>query len=182
MGWQRVGHNWATELNYSKKVDSFPLVRFQPMKSQSLLITTLPTSLPLYKSILPLLWGALNMDLSGCRPWIAILWCCCLVLKSCQTLLWPHGLRSVFIPIPKKGNAKESSNYCTIVPISHASKVMLKILQARLQRTSRCTRWVSKRQRNQRSNCQHPLDHRKAREFQKNIYWLCQSLWLCGSQ
>ena len=41
--------------------------------------------------------------------------------------------RSVFIPIPKKGNAKECSNYCTIVLISQASKVMLKILQARLQ-------------------------------------------------
>ena len=41
--------------------------------------------------------------------------------------------RSVFIPIPKKGNAKKCSNYCTIALISHASKVMLKILQARLQ-------------------------------------------------
>ena len=41
--------------------------------------------------------------------------------------------RSVFIAIPKKGNAKESSNYCTIVLILHASKVILKILQARLQ-------------------------------------------------
>ena len=41
--------------------------------------------------------------------------------------------RSVFIPIPKKGNAKEWANYCTIALISHASKVMLKILQARLQ-------------------------------------------------
>ena len=41
--------------------------------------------------------------------------------------------RSVFIPIPKKGNAKECSNYCTIALISHASKIMLKILQAWLQ-------------------------------------------------
>ena len=41
--------------------------------------------------------------------------------------------RSVFIPIPKKGNAKECSNYCTIALISHASKVMHKILQARIQ-------------------------------------------------
>ena len=41
--------------------------------------------------------------------------------------------RSVFIPVPKKGNAKECSNYCTIALISHISKVMLKILQARLQ-------------------------------------------------
>ena len=51
-----------------------------------------------------------------------------------KTQQWPQdGKRSVFIPIPKKGNAKECSNYCTIAPISQASKVMLKILQARLQ-------------------------------------------------
>ena len=46
--------------------------------------------------------------------------------------------RSVFIPIPKKGNAKECSNYHTIALISHASKVMLKILQARLQQYVNC--------------------------------------------
>ena len=46
--------------------------------------------------------------------------------------------RSAFIPIPKKGNAKECSNYCTIALISHASKVMLKILQARLQQYMNC--------------------------------------------
>ena len=47
---------------------------------------------------------------------------------------WPQDWkRSVYIPIPKKGNAKEYSNYCTIALISHTSKVMLKILQARLQ-------------------------------------------------
>ena len=47
---------------------------------------------------------------------------------------WPQDWkRSDFFPIPKKGNAKEYSDYCTIALISHASKVMLKILQARLQ-------------------------------------------------
>ena len=46
--------------------------------------------------------------------------------------------RSIFIPIPRKGNAKECSNYCTIALISHASKVMLKILQARLQQYVNC--------------------------------------------
>ena len=47
---------------------------------------------------------------------------------------WPQDWkRSVFIPIPKKGNAKECSNYCTIALISQDSKVMLKILQAKLQ-------------------------------------------------
>ena len=56
-----------------------------------------------------------------------------------KTQQWPqHWKRSVFIPIPKKGNAKECSNYCTIVLISHASKVMLKILQARLQWYMNC--------------------------------------------
>ena len=51
-----------------------------------------------------------------------------------ETLQWPQDWkRSVFILIPKKGNAKECSNYCTIALISHASRVMLKILQARLQ-------------------------------------------------
>ena len=51
-----------------------------------------------------------------------------------KTQQWPQEWkRSVFIPIPKKGNAKECSNYCTIAFISHASKLMLKILQARLQ-------------------------------------------------
>ena len=51
-----------------------------------------------------------------------------------KTQKWPQDWkRSVFIPIPKKGNAKECSNYCTIALISHRSKVMLKILQARLQ-------------------------------------------------
>ena len=51
-----------------------------------------------------------------------------------KTQQWPQDWkRSVFIPIPKKGNAKECSNYCTIVLISHTSKVMLKIPQARLQ-------------------------------------------------
>ena len=51
-----------------------------------------------------------------------------------KTQQWPQDWkRSVFIPIPKKGNAKECSNYCTIALISHTSKVMLKILQARLQ-------------------------------------------------
>ena len=51
-----------------------------------------------------------------------------------KTQQWPHNWkRSVFIPIPKKGNAKECSNYRTIALISHASKVILKILQVRLQ-------------------------------------------------
>ena len=55
--------------------------------------------------------------------------------KIWKTQQWPQDWkRSVFIPVPKKGNAKECSNYHTITLISHASKVMLKILQARLQR------------------------------------------------
>ena len=83
------------------------------------------------------------------------------------------GLKKVsLIPILKKGDAKECSNYHTIPFISHASKVIIKILEAvHKLRTSRCTRWVLKRQRKQRSNCQHSLDHKVTRTFQKNIYF-----------
>ena len=94
-----------------------------------------------------------------------------------KTQQWPQDWkRSVFIPIPKKGNAKECSNYHTIAFISHASKVMLKILQARLQqyvnrelpdvqagfRKGRGTR-------DQIANIRWIME--KAREFQKNIYF-----------
>ena len=61
-------------------------------------------------------------------------WCCENAALIWKTYQWPQDWkRLVFIPIPKKGNAKECSNYCTTVLISHTSKVMLKILQARLQ-------------------------------------------------
>ena len=94
-----------------------------------------------------------------------------------KTQQWPQDWkRSVFIPIPKKGSAKECSNYHTIVLISHSSKVMLKILQARLQqymnrellnvqvglRKGRGTR-------DQIANIRWIIE--KAREFQKNIYF-----------
>ena len=74
--------------------------------------------------------------------------------------------RSVFIPIPKKGNAKECSNYCTIALISHASKVMLKILQARLQQyVNRELPDVQAGFRKGRGtrDCQHPLDDQKSK-------------------
>uniref|UniRef100_A0A8B9XSN7 RNA-directed DNA polymerase n=1 Tax=Bos mutus grunniens TaxID=30521 RepID=A0A8B9XSN7_BOSMU len=83
--------------------------------------------------------------------------------------------RSVFIPIPKKGNAKECSNYCTIALISHASKVMLIILQARLQQYVNCelpdvqtTFRKGRGTRDQIANICWIIE--KAREFQKNIY------------
>ena len=111
---------------------------------------------------------------------------CCTQYVSKFGKLW-SGHRtgkgqSVFIPISKKGNAKESSNYHTIALISHASKIMLKILQVRLQQyvnreLSDVLNWVWKRQRNQRSNCQHLLDHEKGREFQK-IYTSASLTWL----
>ena len=83
---------------------------------------------------------------------------------------------SVFIQIPKKGNAKECSNYHTIALISHASKVMLKIFQVRLQQYVNCelphvqARFrKGRRTRDQTANiC---LITEKAREFQKNIYF-----------
>ena len=85
--------------------------------------------------------------------------------------------RSVFIPIPKKGNAKECSNYRTLAIISHASIVMLKILQARLQqyvnRELPDVQADFRKQRNQRSNCQHLLDHGKSKRVpEKHVFLL----------
>ena len=60
---------------------------------------------------------------------------CSICQQIWKTQQWPQDWkRSVLIPMPKKGNAKECTNYCTIALISHASKVMLRILQARFQR------------------------------------------------
>ena len=83
---------------------------------------------------------------------------------------------SVFIPIPKKGNPKECSNYRTIALISHASKVMLKILQARLQQyMNHELPDVQDRFRKGRGTRDHIANIRwsieKAREVQKNIYF-----------
>ena len=56
-----------------------------------------------------------------------------------KTLKWPQDWkRSIFIPVPKKGNVKECSNSCTIALITHASKVILKFLQARFQQYTNC--------------------------------------------
>ena len=83
------------------------------------------------------------------------------------------GKMSIFIPHPKKGNAKECSNYCTI---AHASKVMLKILQVRLQQYMNCELpdvqagyRKGRGTRDQIANIRWIME--KAREFQKNIYF-----------
>ena len=130
----------------------------------------------------------MEFQLTYSKSWKMMLWKCC---PQCASKFgkqqWPQDWkRPVFIPVPKKGNAKECSNYHTIALISHASKVMLKILQARLQqymnhelpdvqagfRKGRGTR-------DQISNICWIIE--KARVPEKHLfllYWLCQSLWL----
>ena len=108
-----------------------------------------------------------------------------------KTQKWPQDWkRSVFIPIPKKGNAKEYSNYWTITPISHASKVMLKILQAGFN-----SMWTVNFQmfeldlekaEEPEVKMTHLLDHWKSKRLpEKHLHLLYrprESLWLCGSQ
>ena len=102
----------------------------------------------------------------------------------------PKGLEKVsFHSNPKKGNAKECSNYRTIALISHASKVMLKILQARLQQYVNCEFpdvqvgfRKSRGTRDQIANIHWIIE--KARVSEEHLlllHWLHQSLWLCGS-
>ena len=89
------------------------------------------------------------------------------------------GLEKVsFIPVPKKGNAKECSNYHTIALISHGSKVMLKILQARLQKYMNrelpdVQAGFRRGRGTKRSNCQHTLDHGKSKRVpEKHLFLL----------
>ena len=95
-----------------------------------------------------------------------------------KTQQWPQDWkRSVFIPIPKKGNAKECSNYHTNALISHASKVMLKILQARLQQYVNNeildvqARNPEKRQRNRVKLPTSTGSSKKRESSRKNIYF-----------
>ena len=119
-----------------------------------------------------------------------------LLYSICQqiwkTQQWPQDWkRSVCIPIPKKGNAKEFSNHYIVALISHASRVMLKILQARLQQYMnhelpdvQAGFRKGRETRDQIANiCW--ITEKKKRVPEKHLfllYWLCQSLWLCGSQ
>ena len=100
-----------------------------------------------------------------------------------KTQQWPQDWkRSVFIPIPKKGNAKECSNFCTIALISQRngqSNGQNSPSQASTVcelRNSRCSNWIQERHRNQRWNCQHILDNRKNKRVPEKclllIYWL----------
>ena len=101
-----------------------------------------------------------------------------------KTQQWPQDWkRPLLIPVPKKGNVKECSDYCMIVLISHASNVMLKILQARLQQ------YIDHELPDIQSGFRKgrgARDHRKSKRVPEKhlflLYWLGQSLWLCGSQ
>ena len=93
-----------------------------------------------------------------------------------KTQQWPQDWkRSIFIPTPKKNNVKECSNYCTIALILHTSKVMLKILQARLQQYLNCelpdVQTAFRKGRGTRDKIANICWIEKAREFPKNIYF-----------
>ena len=107
-----------------------------------------------------------------------MLWKCCIQHASkFGKQQWPQDWkRSVFIPVPKKGNAKECSNYCTNALISHTTKVMLKILQVRLQQyVNHELPEVQAVLRKGRGTTDQIANNlwiiEKAREFQKNIYF-----------
>ena len=106
-----------------------------------------------------------------------------------------HSGRGSFIPVPKKGNAKECWNYHTIALISHASIVMLKILEARLQQYVNCDLpdVQARFRKAEEPEIKLPTSigswmvfHWKTKRVPEKhlllLYWLCQRLWLCGLQ
>ena len=114
----------------------------------------------------------MEFQLSYFKSWKMMLWKCCT-----KTQQWPQDWkRSGFISFPKKGNAKECSHYHIVALISHASKVMLKILQAWIQQYVNCELpdvpvgfRKGRGTRDQIANIRWII--KKAREFQKNIYF-----------
>ena len=121
-------------------------------------------------------------------------WCCESATRhmpaSLENSAAATGLEKVsFQPIPKKGNAKECSNYCTTALISHTSKVMLKILQARLQQSKVCEPWTSRCSSYKSEEPEEPEiklstsvgSSKKQENIRKKnlllLYWLHQSLW-----
>ena len=120
--------------------------------------------------------NGIPVELSQILKYDAVKMLCSICQQIWKTQQWPQDWkRSVFIPVPKKGNAKECSNYRTVALISHASKVMLKILQARLQQYNHEIPDVQagfrkgRGTRNQIANIHWII--KKARDFQKNIYF-----------
>ena len=133
----------------------------------------------------------MEFQLSYFKSWKMMLWKWCTQYASkFGKLSSGHRFGKVFIPIPKKGNAKECSNYRTVALISHVSKVMLKILQTRLQQ------YVNgelpdvqagfRKDRGNRDQIENIHWIIKSKIIPEKhlflLYWLCQSLWLCGSQ
>ena len=107
-----------------------------------------------------------------------------------KTQQWPQDWkRSVFIPIPKKGNAKECLNCHTIAHISHANKVILKILQAIFKGmwpvNFQMFKLVLEKAKEPEIKLPTSIGHQKSKRAPEKhlilLYWLCQSPWLCGS-
>ena len=135
----------------------------------------------------------MEFQLTYFKSWKMMLWKCCTQDASkFGKQQWPQDWkRSVFISIPKKGNAKECSNYRTVAVISHTSKVMLKILQARLQQygNRELPEVQAGLEKAEEPEIKLPTSagswKKTKRVPEKHLlllYWLCQNLWLCGSQ
>ena len=134
----------------------------------------------------------MEFQLSYFKSWKMMLWKCYTQYagKFAKLSSGHRTGKGVFIPIPKKGDAKECSNYRTIAFISHASKLMLKILQARLQqymnRELPDVQAGFRKGRGTRDQLPTSAGSLKKQENSRKkhlflLYWLCQSLWLCGS-
>ena len=197
LGWQRVGHDWVTKTVTKYMHESSP---FWPPNSISVrfpFINFHATSFTLIANHGLAKFSKLSVESSqllGLCICISSPWSLLIFPNSCHPGIVPPKKSKVLrlcLDLPKKVSVKECSNYCTIAPISHASKVMLKILQARLQQYVNCELpdaqsgfRKGRGTRDQIANIRWIIE--KAREIQKKhlflLYWLCQSLQLYESQ
>ena len=128
----------------------------------------------------------MEFQLSDFKSWKTMLCKCCTQYASkFGKLSSGHRTGKGQFSFQYQGMLKLPHNYTHLTP-ANAQNSPSQASKVHEAWSSRCSSWIQKRQRNQRSNCQHPLDHWKSKRVPEKhlflLYWLCQSLWLCGSQ
>ena len=132
----------------------------------------------------------MEFQLSYSKSWKMMLWKCCTQYASKGRLSSGHRTgKSQFSFQPQRKAMPKNAQTTAQLHSSHTLvKYCSKFSKPGFSNmwTSRCSSWFWKRQRNQRSNCQHLMDHWRSKRVPEKwlflLYWLCQSLWLCGSQ
>ena len=189
---QSCGHCWVLQICWHIECSTFTAPSFR-IWNNSAGIPSPP--LALFVVMLPKAHWTSHFRMSGSRwvitpPWLSGSWRPFLYSSSVYAchlfLIFSAFVRSIFIPIPKKGNAKECSNYRTIALISHCSKFSKPGFKNTWTVNFQMLKLILEKAEEAEIKLPTPVgSSKKKRVTEKHLfllYWLCQSFWLCGSQ